>query len=29
MMGQHNRAMIGQGKNLVEIENVELSGKQK
>ncbi|HDN25880.1 MAG TPA: methyltransferase domain-containing protein [Thioploca sp.] len=27
MMGQHNRVMIGQGKNLVE--NVELSGKQK
>jgi ubiquinone/menaquinone biosynthesis C-methylase UbiE len=27
MMGQHNRAMIGQGKNLVN--NVDLSGKQK
>ncbi len=27
MMGQHNRVMIGQGKNLVE--NIELSGKQK
>jgi 2-hydroxy-4-(methylsulfanyl)butanoate S-methyltransferase len=27
MMGQHNRAMIGQGKNLVD--NVDLSGKQK